>query len=89
MGFILVILICILAWIFFNGIGIAIVAAAMAILWILSKIFGEDIAMLIFLIMLALSGVGIIWYFWGDWWTMFQYLMIPGGIFLYLYLAFD
>lgn len=89
MGCILGILIAIAFFYLMGAIGIAILAASMAFLWILSKIFDEEKAMIIFVILLALSAIGIVIWFWGDWWTMAQYVALPIGIFLYLYLAFD
>lgn len=89
MGCIFGILIAIAIFYLMGVIGIVILAASMAFLWILSKIFNEEIAMIIFVILLALSAIGIVIWFWGDWWTMAQYVALPIGIFLYLYLAFD
>lgn len=89
MGCLFGILIGIAVWSYIGAIGIVILAASMAFLWILSKIFDEEKAMIIFVILLALSAIGIVIWFWGDWWTMAQYVALPIGIFLYLYIAFD
>ena len=89
MGCIFGILIAVAFFYLIGAIGIVILAASMAFLWILSKIFDEEKAMIIFVILLALSAIGIVIWFWGDWWTMAQYVALPIGIFLYLYLAFD
>ena len=89
MGCIFTLFICAVFWSILGAIGIVILAASMAFLWILSKIFDEEKAMIIFVILLALCVLGIVIWFWGDWWTMAQYVMLPVGIFLYLYLAFD
>ena len=89
MGCLFGILISVVFWSIMGAIGIAILAASVAVLWILSKIFDEEKAMIIFVILLALSAIGIVICFWGDWWTVVRYVAFPIGIFLYLYLAFD